>query len=137
MAKVIYSMTAGIGQGDDYTAPTGDTPISLGEVSGKTYFSIDDGITEIAPFSTGRYNGDGKQASHWKNISNIGILKPSISRGSIGQFTENDYIAFDSIGFDRITSVETPTEPTPVSIPPTSLLLLVGLLSIIYARKII
>ena len=30
MAKVIYSMTAGIGQGDDYTAPTGDTPISLG-----------------------------------------------------------------------------------------------------------
>jgi hypothetical protein len=47
MAKVIYSMTAGIGQGDDYTAPTGDTPISLGELSGKTYFSIDDGNTTI------------------------------------------------------------------------------------------
>ena len=40
-------MTAGIGQGDDYTAPTGDTPISLGEIDGKTYFSIDDGNTTI------------------------------------------------------------------------------------------
>ena len=47
MAKVIYSMTAGIGQGDDYTAPTGDTPISLGELDGKTYFSIDDSNTTI------------------------------------------------------------------------------------------
>lgn len=47
MAKVIYSMTAGVPHGDDYVAPTGDTPISLGEVSGKTYFSIDDGNTTI------------------------------------------------------------------------------------------
>lgn len=47
MAKVIYSMTAGIGQDADYTAPTGDTPISLGEIDGKTYFSIDDGNTTI------------------------------------------------------------------------------------------
>ena len=47
MAKVIYSMSAGIGQDADYTAPTGDTPISLGEIDGKTYFSIDDGNTTI------------------------------------------------------------------------------------------
>ena len=47
MAKVIYSMTAGIGQDADYTAPTGYTPISLGEIDGKTYFSIDDGNTTI------------------------------------------------------------------------------------------
>ena len=47
MAKVIFSMTAGVPHGDDYVAPTGDTPISLGEVSGKTYFSIDDGNTTI------------------------------------------------------------------------------------------
>ena len=47
MAKVIYSMTAGIGQDADYTAPTGDTPISLGDIDGKTYFSIDDGNTTI------------------------------------------------------------------------------------------
>ena len=40
-------MTAGIGQDADYTAPTGDTPISLGEIDGKTYFSIDDGNTTI------------------------------------------------------------------------------------------
>lgn len=47
MAKVIYSMTAGLGQESDYTQPTGDTPISLGELDGKTYFSIDDGNTTI------------------------------------------------------------------------------------------
>ena len=37
MAKVIYSMTAGIGQDADYTAPTGDTPISLGEIDIKNF----------------------------------------------------------------------------------------------------
>jgi hypothetical protein len=47
MAKVIYSMTAGISHGADYTAPVGDTPVSLGELEGKTYFSIDDGNTTI------------------------------------------------------------------------------------------
>ena len=47
MAKVIFSMTAGVPHGDDYTQPTGDTPISLGEVDGKAYFSIDDGSTTI------------------------------------------------------------------------------------------
>tara|TARA_A100001388_G_scaffold277684_1_gene270744 strand:+ start:35476 stop:35865 length:390 start_codon:yes stop_codon:yes gene_type:complete len=47
MAKVIFSMTAGLPHGDDYTQPTGDTPISLGEVDGKAYFSIDDGNTTI------------------------------------------------------------------------------------------
>ena len=36
MAKVIFSMTAGVPHGDDYTQPTGDTPISLGEVEGKS-----------------------------------------------------------------------------------------------------
>ena len=48
MAKVIFSMTAGVPHGDDYTKPTGDTPISLGEVDGKSYFSIDDGNTTIS-----------------------------------------------------------------------------------------
>ena len=38
MAKVIFSMTAGVPHGDDYVQPTGDTPISLGEVDGKSYF---------------------------------------------------------------------------------------------------
>ena len=47
MAKVIFSMTAGVPHGDDYVQPTGDTPISLGEVEGKSYFSIDDGNTTI------------------------------------------------------------------------------------------
>ncbi len=100
------------------------------------YFSIDDGLTNTALFSTGSYNGDGKQASHWKNISDIGILKPTISRGSIGSFTENDFLAFDVIGYDRIETTSEP-EPVPVPLPSNLLLMLVGILSINYARKII
>lgn len=99
------------------------------------YFSIDDGLTEVALFSTGRYNGDGKQASHWKNISGIGAMKPSISRGAVTSFTEADFVAFDAIGFDRVFNSE--PEPTPVPVPSSFLLLLVGLLNIIYARKVI
>lgn len=97
------------------------------------YFSIDDGITEIALFSTGRYNGDGKQASHWKNISGIGAMKPSISRGAVTSFTEADFMAFDAIGFDRVIS----NEATPVPVPASLLLILVGLLNMLYARKVI
>ena len=44
MAKVIFSMTDGVPHGDDYVAPTGDTPVGLGVVEGKSYFSIDDAI---------------------------------------------------------------------------------------------
>tara|TARA_B100000929_G_C15414953_1_gene389332 strand:+ start:314 stop:703 length:390 start_codon:yes stop_codon:yes gene_type:complete len=47
MAKVIFSTTAGIAQDGDYTQPSGDTPISLGELGGKNYFSIDDSNTTI------------------------------------------------------------------------------------------
>ena len=36
MAKVIFSMTAGVPHGDDYTQPTGDTPIDDGNTTIKT-----------------------------------------------------------------------------------------------------
>lgn len=113
-------------------APTAQ---DLGIGDAAQYFSTDAGQSVIAPFATGRYNGDGTQASHWKNIAGIGILKPTISRGSVGVFTENDLLAFDAIGFDRVT-VATPP-PVPVPISSTLFLFLVGLLSMNYARKII
>lgn len=47
MAKVIFKMTDGVPHGADYVAPTGVTPVGLGVVDGKSYFSIDDADTTI------------------------------------------------------------------------------------------
>ena len=47
MAKVIFKMTDGVPHGADYVAPTGVTPVGLGVVEGKSYFSIDDADTTI------------------------------------------------------------------------------------------
>lgn len=72
--------------------------IAVGERS--QYFSIDGGTTPLALFSTGRFNGDGRQASHWKDNLNFGIMDPTFSPGEIGQITAVDLLAFDIIGFD-------------------------------------
>jgi len=64
------------------------------------YFSIDGGTTPLALFSTGRFNGDGKQASHWKDNLSFGILDPTFSTGEIGHITAVDILALDVIGFD-------------------------------------
>jgi hypothetical protein len=73
----------------------------------RKYFSIDGGKTEVlgdAAMSTGRYNGDGQQASHWKDSpsgeSQDGILDPTISYGQMMEVTALDLAAFDAIGYD-------------------------------------
>ncbi len=88
------------------------------------FFSID-GVTpfnagnpaqaELAAFSTGRYNGDGQQASHWKdnqafvNAANpscfisarpIGIMDPTMTSCDLGVVTDNDLAAFDAMGWN-------------------------------------
>jgi hypothetical protein len=85
---------------------------------GSKYFSIDGGQTELfgeSNFSTGAFNGDGSQASHW--IDNeylpregrpcsrvvtqpIGIMNPTIGRCEAGAVTALDLAAFDAIGWD-------------------------------------
>lgn len=112
----------------------GESTRDLAIFDASQYFSIDDGLTAIAPFSSGRYNGDGHQASHWENITDIGIMKPTISRGQVGEFTLNDLLAFDAIGFDPIFQEgpeEPPNpepEPVPIPLPPSTSLFLLGLL---------
>lgn len=64
------------------------------------YFSIDGGATNIAPFSTGRFGGDGQQASHFKDNLGIGIMDPTFALGEFGDVTAYDAIAFDVIGWD-------------------------------------
>ena len=79
-----------------------------------TYFSIDNGATNLAPFSTGVYGGDGRQASHFKDNLGIGIMDPTFSFGEFGDVTALDILAFDAIGWD-INTAAVP-EPTTVAI---------------------
>jgi hypothetical protein len=63
------------------------------------------GPSELA-LSTGRPDGsagDGRQASHWKDDDllgeHLGIMDPTIPRGTRFTITENDLLAFDAMGF--------------------------------------
>jgi len=67
--------------------------------------------------STGRLNGDGRQASHWKdnlpNVTPIGLMDPSVARNLQLFFTQADIRAFDAMGYDlRDTSGAVPEPAT-------------------------
>lgn len=73
----------------------------------ETYFSVDGGISEFlgdANFSTGSYNGDGRQASHWKapgGCTNfIGVMNSYLCYGTEAQVTAQDMGLYDAIGWD-------------------------------------
>ena len=85
---------------------------------GTPYFSLDGGTTNIAPFSTGAFNGDGAQASHWKDNLGLGILDPTANPpGQVNVVTQLDLDALDVIGFDV----------NPIPEPTSTLLALVAL----------
>ena len=72
-----------------------------------SYFSIDGGTTQLfggALFSTGAYNGDGRQASHWKDTPpcavGYGIMDPTFCFGQMGVVTGLDLAGFDAIGWN-------------------------------------
>ena len=73
-------------------------------VGTNSFFSINNN-TNLANFSTGTdttLGGDGKQASHWKEQTNVlGIMAPTIGLGERREVTELDLRAFDVIGWDR------------------------------------
>ncbi|MEQ9001241.1 MAG: NF038122 family metalloprotease [Coleofasciculus sp. B1-GNL1-01] len=66
----------------------------------KAYFSIDGGDTNLGLFSTGSYNGDGRQASHWKDNRSLGIMDPTAARGELLSISDLDLQAFDVIGWN-------------------------------------
>lgn len=82
------------------------------------FFSIDNGATKVAEFSTGKdvaVGGDGFQASHWKNGSQTGIMDPSLKLDQIRRITDTDLMAMDAIGYDlktEITEARTITKTT-------------------------
>jgi hypothetical protein len=91
------------------TDPTGVGPggPQLDETPGTaSYFSIDGGQTAFmgGQFSTGAFNGDGWQASHWAQPPGcdpgLGIMKPAICFGVGADVTGLDLAAFDAIGWN-------------------------------------
>jgi hypothetical protein len=73
---------------------------------GKKYFSIDGGATALFgnTFATGQFNGDGRQASHWKDTPGCkvgnGIMDPTFCFGQKGVVTRLDLAAFDAMGWN-------------------------------------
>ncbi|VXC39061.1 NF038122 family metalloprotease [Massilia sp. 9I] len=64
------------------------------------FFSLDNCTTTLSIFSNGRTNGDGQQASHWKDNRGIGILDPTAARGELLAISQMDLMMFDAIGWD-------------------------------------
>ncbi len=85
------------------------------------YFSIDGGASIMAAFSTGTANGDGRQASHWKDSLNLGIMDPTAAPGETLSISARDVRAFDVIGYNLATP------QTPVPEAPTWMMLMAGL----------
>ncbi len=85
-----------------YSAP-GQIDLTVG---GTKYFSIDGGATALFgnTFSTGAYNGDGRQASHWKDAggcgAQLGIMDPTFCYGQMGFVTGLDLAAYDAMGWN-------------------------------------
>jgi hypothetical protein len=75
------------------------------------YFSLDNGVTKIASFSTGSSLGDGRQASHWKDNLGLGIMDPTAGNGELLQFMANDAQALDVIGWNRASNSTQIPEP--------------------------
>ena len=75
-------------------------------VGGMKYFSINGGNSALFDntFSTGRYNGDGQQASHWEDAEACsvgnGIMDPTFCYGQTGEVTGLDLAAYDAMGWN-------------------------------------
>lgn len=69
-------------------------------------------------WSTGSFQGDGRQASHWKDNASLGILDPTANYGEFLQISALDIFAFDVIGWDL--------EKKHASVPEPSGLVLMG-----------
>ena len=93
-------------------APGTDPTLDL-TVKTATYFSIDGGLTQVGGnslFSTGRFNGDGRQASHFKDTpsaeggcngyNQLGILDPTFCLGEMGVVKGLDLAAYDAMGWN-------------------------------------
>lgn len=84
----------------------------------ESYFSLDGGATSLATFSTGVSNGDGRQASHWKDNQNYGLMDPTTNpAGQSNSISQLDLLAFDVIGWDlQVSAIPEPTSTLALSL---------------------
>jgi hypothetical protein len=94
----LYRHGARNGGGLDFA--TGGTGVN------NPYFSLDGGATSLGAFATGQRNGDGRQASHWKDNLGLGILDPTLAPGELAVVRALDVRAFDVIGYDVVVVPE-------------------------------
>jgi hypothetical protein len=90
---------------DETDQPAGglrDLAFAQFDAASRPFFSIDSGETNLAPFSTGFYNGDGWQAGHWQDGLGMGIMDPTFSRGELGAISALDIEALDVVGWDPL-----------------------------------
>ncbi len=98
--------------------------------NGITDFGADTwGVGTEFRMSTGLTQGDGRQASHWKDNAltgiYIGMLDPTLNFNTIQQITEADFRALDLIGYDI----------APIPEPSTYALGVLGLASLYLLRR--
>lgn len=56
----------------------------------------------LIAMSTGAVNGDGDQASHWKDSMSLGVMDPTLAAGEIAQLSQGDLVAMDLIGWEVV-----------------------------------
>ncbi|WP_375422514.1 NF038122 family metalloprotease [uncultured Sphingomonas sp.] len=95
----------------------GGEPMLDLSVGTESYFSIDGGKNALFDnsFATGRYNGDGNSASHWRDTGGttfeeectkqLGILDPTSCFGQAEEVTALDLAAFDAMGWNLSVDV--------------------------------
>ncbi|MBA4012475.1 MAG: PEP-CTERM sorting domain-containing protein [Phenylobacterium sp.] len=87
-----------------YSSGPGGTVLDW-SVGGNPFFSIDgQNPYQNGNFSTGSFNGDGRQASHWKDnasgLPSLGMMDPTVAYGQMGRVSSLDLAAFDAMGWN-------------------------------------
>jgi hypothetical protein len=94
---------------------------------------FDDLFSELA-LSEGVFNGDGRQASHWKDNgltgSLIGVMDPTLGAQQIFAITDADIRALDVIGWDFVAE-----EAAALPAPGSALLFAMGALMVVRRRR--
>lgn len=64
------------------------------------FLSLDHGATQLGEFSTGVYNGNGRENQHWKDNLNLGIMDPTLALAEAAKLSALDVLTLDVIGWD-------------------------------------